>query len=190
MISIEYPPEKNATQIWSHIRSAVGDSNHPFRLLTLSTSSKDAKPQSRIVVLREADDQNTLLMYTDSRSDKVSHIRENPSGCLQFWDPGRQLQVTIGCSLECITTGKQHEKHNAGIKGRGRALYTTKASPGENLGPSFQEPEHWDFDQVNYFALIRAEATEMTALQLHKDHHLRMRCRFNRGSWQGTWIVP
>ncbi len=63
--------------------------------MTLATADIDGKPAARIVLLKGFDEQG-LVWYTDSRSDKGRQMAQNPQAALLFyWQPlERQIRIT------------------------------------------------------------------------------------------------
>lgn len=72
----------------------VGEPN----AMTLSTSTKDGFPSSRIVLLKGYDTRG-LVFYTNYDSRKGKEIAENPNACLLFFWPELEQQIRIEGSL-------------------------------------------------------------------------------------------
>ena len=80
---------------------------HPFEstAMTLSTSNKDGKPSSRIVLLKEFDEDG-FIFYTNYESRKGQEIKVNPYGSLNFYWPSQERQVRINGKLRKVSRSK------------------------------------------------------------------------------------
>ena len=69
------------------LASALKHKKHPFRYFTMTTIAEDGSPHSRMVVLRGFNpDQFTLTIHTDSRSNKVKELLNDPRAEFLFYD--------------------------------------------------------------------------------------------------------
>jgi pyridoxamine 5'-phosphate oxidase len=64
--------------------------------VTVATADAAGRPSSRVVVLKDVDEQGRWVFATDRRSRKASDLDVNPAVALSFyWQPlGRQVRVT------------------------------------------------------------------------------------------------
>jgi len=62
--------------------------------MTLSTVGKDARPASRVVLLK-SHNADGFVFYTNTRSRKGRHLFNNPQAALLFWWRENQHQVLI-----------------------------------------------------------------------------------------------
>lgn len=62
--------------------------------MTVSTIGLDGFPKSRIVLLKEYDDEG-FVFYTNYKSEKGRSIEKNPNICLSFFWPDSERQVII-----------------------------------------------------------------------------------------------
>lgn len=64
--------------------------------VTVATADAAGRPSSRVVVLKDVDEQGRWVFATDRRSRKASDLEVNPAVALSFyWQPlGRQVRVT------------------------------------------------------------------------------------------------
>lgn len=69
--------------------------------MTLATADIDGKPAARIVLLKGFDEQG-LVWYTDSRSDKGRQMAQNPQAALLFYWAPLERQVRITGSVEAL----------------------------------------------------------------------------------------
>jgi len=83
--------------------------------MTLSTVSKQGRPTSRVVLLKEIDG-NNFVFYTNLQSSKGKEMLENPYCCLNFFWPELERQVRIEGKAKVIAD----EKSNVYFKSRPR----------------------------------------------------------------------
>jgi pyridoxamine 5'-phosphate oxidase len=62
--------------------------------MTLATSTKDARPSARVVLLKQVD-ANGFVFYTNYRSAKARELEENPRGALVFYWASIDRQVRV-----------------------------------------------------------------------------------------------
>lgn len=111
--------------------------------MSLSTCNTQGRPSSRIVLLKEADQQG-FVFFTNYGSRKANELEENPYASLLFHWNILQRQVRVEGRIERIST----EESNTYFKTRGR---------GSRIGAwaSFQSQELGDretlVERVKYF---------------------------------------
>jgi pyridoxamine 5'-phosphate oxidase len=187
LIEKHHPLPEIFDYIETELKRATIDRKHPFRYCVLSTYGRAIN--SRYVVLRKVNKDLELMIYTDSRSKKVSDISINDQVQLLFYHPKRQVQV--------IVTGKAHLCINdeltsvewQHVKGNAQRAYNTIEAPGTPIsspqaGHDFKE--HMD---EAYFTVIKIKAEQLEALQLNQSEHLRLKFNIN-DDWGGQWLVP
>lgn len=67
--------------------------------MTLSTTDKEGRPSSRIVLLKGVD-QRGFIFYTNYESRKGRELAENPNAALTFFWPGLERQVCVAGQVE------------------------------------------------------------------------------------------
>jgi pyridoxamine 5'-phosphate oxidase len=82
------------TQFEKWFKEAVDAKVHEPNAMGLSTVSTDGKPSSRIILLRNFDEQG-FVFYTNYNSRKGGEINENPHAALLFFWPELERQVRI-----------------------------------------------------------------------------------------------
>lgn len=79
-------------ELW--LQQAVDSKIEEFQAMTLSTVSQEAKPSSRIVYLREFQN-NNFFFYTNYNSKKSQHLAQNPNASISFFWPQLERQIII-----------------------------------------------------------------------------------------------
>ncbi len=105
--------------------------------MTLSTIDKRMQIHSRIVLLKEFDN-DQLTFYTNYESDKAHQIANNPSVALSFFWPHLERQVRI-CGKAHMASRKQSEKYFA-------------SRPYENKIGAWASPQSRIIESVEYLA--------------------------------------
>lgn len=84
--------------------------------MTLSTTSKDGYPSSRIVLLKQVDTDG-FVFFTNYNSDKGQEIAENSKVCLNFFWIAMQRQVIIHGTAVKIPANQSQEYYNSRPRG-------------------------------------------------------------------------
>ena len=80
--------------------------------MNLATVGKNAKPSSRIVLLKSFDERG-FVFYTNSLSRKGKQIAENPNAALNFFWMELMRQVRIEGVLQAVSTAESDEYYNS-----------------------------------------------------------------------------
>ena len=77
--------------------------------MTLATTTKDAKPSARVVLLKSFDDSG-FVFYTNYLSRKAKELNQNPQACLLFYWSRLWRQVRIEGVIEKVSA-EESEKY-------------------------------------------------------------------------------
>ena len=78
--------------VFSELRKAASRKKHPFKNVVLTTVNEKI-PMSRWVVFRKLTSEQNLLIYTDSRTEKIKDLRKNSNCGLLFYNNKQGLQI-------------------------------------------------------------------------------------------------
>ena len=159
---------------------------HPFRYFTLATNN-NATSRLRTVVLRKVHNNLTLIVYTDSRSEKVKHISANSAVSALFYNPKKLTQVTIEGKAKVITDVAALKEHWANIPQNSKKDYVTVRAP--NTVIKNPDTVEYDFDNPN-FCVIEIVPKTIEYLQLKRPNHLRVLFKDSNGEFKGEFLVP
>ena len=82
-------------KIWSLLTIAVKDRSSEFRT-PVFICGNDKDLDGRVVVLRKADEQRSLIQYhSDIRSSKIEKIKKNPNCSILFYGKEEKIQLRI-----------------------------------------------------------------------------------------------
>ena len=93
------------------LQQAVDSKIHEVQAMHLSTVSSDNKPSSRIVYLREFQN-NTFSFYTNYNSKKVQELLQNPNAAFTFFWPDLERQIRIEGTVEKASTEQSDAYYN------------------------------------------------------------------------------
>lgn len=173
--------------IKNELRKAVTKPKHRFRYFSMATCGIHGHVRQRMLVLRDVADDFTLTAYTDSRSKKMTHLRENSEVSLLFFNPSKFIQITMTARVQVDNNEETILNLWNRIKPRSRKDYITELPPGTMIqDPS--EIEHQD--NIHYFTVLRLIPEKIEYVKLQKINHLRILfCRENH-TWSSTYLVP
>ncbi|MGB5190443.1 pyridoxamine 5'-phosphate oxidase family protein [Robiginitalea sp.] len=174
--------------IISELKAGINAPSHPFKFSTLATLGLGNLPRLRTVRIRDFDPQNMrLTFFTDSRSKKILHIKENNKVSLLFYHPEKLLQLR----LEGLAVREKDEQVLQGlwdsIKGPGQLDYRTTSAPGTEI----QSPDKIEYmKERSFFSAVYILPFKIELVQLSRPHHIRIRFSKREGDWKSDYLVP
>jgi len=167
---------------WQELELATQQRGHAWRLATLATVDGE-RAAARTVVLREVRaDSRELLIYTDTRSAKVTQLIANPLGTLLFWSAALSWQLRLEVTLTVADSGLDVSSRWAQIKLTHAAQdYLAALPPGTPVQD--HQPERASREN---FAVLTAQVTAADWLELHAEQHRR--ALFDASGKQ--WLTP
>ncbi|GAA3509498.1 pyridoxamine 5'-phosphate oxidase family protein [Aquimarina addita] len=169
------------------LKNALENKEHPFRYFTLATSDINYSPRLRTVVLRNVDKDLTLMIYTDHRSKKVTHILEHEVVSLLFYDPERLLQITMRAKATIVTDPHTLKTMWSQVPVGSRKSYTSELAPGQEI----KDPDEIDYlDERHFFSAIQIIPERIEYLRLKRPNHIRVLFKKNKNNWKGNFIAP
>lgn len=178
-------------ELKSELQKGTSKKGHPFRYCTLATTGLQHTARLRTIVLRRVEDNLKLVFYTDKRSKKIVHIKENDRVSLLFYHPKQLLQLKVEGRADIVTDSTELQKYWSGVQPSSRKDYITKSPPGSPLS----NPDNVEyFEDKNYFCIVEVAPTKIEYLKLKRPNHLRM--LFSRdeekddSEWNSQFLVP
>ncbi|MFS4456829.1 pyridoxamine 5'-phosphate oxidase family protein [Maribacter sp. 2304DJ31-5] len=169
------------------LQKSVVEKGHPFRYFTLATTGMDNLARLRTVVLRYVSKDLKLIFYTDKRSKKITHIKENNKVSLLFFHPKKLLQLKIEGKAHIIADENLLKKYWHEVQPNNRKDYTTTIAPGNAIN----DPDHVTYlNDKNYFCMIEIQPFKIEYLKLKKTDHVRIRFSNEKNKWNGEFLVP
>ena len=185
-------------KIWSMLENAVTDRSSPFRI-PIFICGDQSDFDGRIVVLRKADNKNSLVQFhSDIRSDKIEKLKKNSKAAMLFYDKEEKIQVRL--KIECIVNHNNNVTKESWSKTQhiSRKCYLVDNGPGtESDNPtSGLKPELDNFEftmeqsEEGYknFAVIKCKIKSIEWLYLAAKGHRRAIFDFENS--KNNWLVP
>ncbi len=174
-------------ELYSEIKKGVSEKGHPFRFITMATVGNESIAHLRTVVLRQVSKELRLTIYTDNRSQKINHIKENNQVSLLLYHPEKLLQLKIEGIAKIVSDTEKLNTYWTNIPENNRKDYITNFSPGSTIN----NPDQVEYIQdENYFAMIEITPTKIEYLKLRRPHHIRIEFTKTNDTWKGTFLVP
>lgn len=160
---------------------------HPFRFSTLGTVGLESIPRLRTIVLRDVASDLQLFFYTDKRSKKILHIKENNKVSLLFYHPEKLIQLRVEGLASINKDPDRLEEQWKNVGSRNRKDYTTKKAPGSDI----VNPDSVEYlDETNHFCVVTITPFKIEYLKLQQPHHLRVRFSKEGATWHSEFLVP
>ncbi len=175
------------SEIKGELQRGVHKKGHSFRYGTLATVGLETMPRLRTVVLRKVSEDLKLTFFTDKRSKKLIHIKENNKVSMLFYDPKQLLQLKVEGLAYTIGDATILKKYWSGVQPNSRKDYTTKHAPGSSIS-NHDKVEY--LDDENYFCIVEIEPFRIEYLKLKRPHHLRVQFSKKEEEWVGEFLVP
>lgn len=169
------------------LQSIVTEKDHPFRYATLGTVGLEAMPRLRTIVIRDVAKDLTMTFYTDKRSKKIMHIKENNRVSLLFYDHHNLLQLKVEGLANIIKDEALIQEYWKKIHPKNKKDYTTRSAPGSDIS----NPDNVEYLQEgNHFCMVRIDPFKIEYLKLKRPNHLRIRFSREESDWYGEFLVP
>ena len=175
--------------IFSELVKGASKKKHPFKNVVLTTVNEKT-PMSRWVVFRKLTPEQNLLIYTDSRTEKIKDLRKNSNCGLLFYNNKQGLQIYFNTLSTIHQNNELTKKYWQGIVGTSSENYTTiypPSTPINNIGEGHKTDK--DLNN-NHFSIIELCPFNMSILQLSRNGHIRANFSKINNKWEGSFIVP
>jgi hypothetical protein len=174
-------------ELEEELQKGTSKKGHPFRYGTMGTVGLGTTPRLRTIVLRRISEDLKLVFYTDRRSKKIAHIKENNTASLLFYHPKKLLQLKIEGKATIISDTEELKKQWSEVQPASRKDYTTVSAPGSPIS----NPDNVKYlDDKNYFCIVEIEPFKIEYLKLKRPNHLRILFSKEDGEWDGAFLVP
>jgi PPOX class probable FMN-dependent enzyme len=110
------------------------------RVVTLATVDDEGRPRARSVICRNVEDDGSLWVASDARSEKNHQARAHPFGAMVFWLPSLREQFCLAGSLSVTSASERRDRAWAELSDKSRALFFG-AKPGSAIREGDEFPE-------------------------------------------------
>ncbi|PDH19397.1 MAG: flavin-binding protein [Pelagibacterales bacterium MED-G40] len=198
-VSYYESPKEIEKKIWSLLTIAVKDRSSEFRT-PVFICGNDEDLDGRVVVLRKADQQSSLIQYhSDIRSSKIERIRKNPNCSILFYGKDEKIQLRVKAKCEVNYNNdvtKESWKKTGHIS---RKCYLVTNGPGtvsdeptsglDNKFDNFNFTKEESEEGYKNFCVIQCKIKSIEWLYLAAKGHRRALLDLNE-SKKFTWLVP
>ena len=174
-------------EILSELQNGAKDREHPYHYFTIATLGVDKFARLRLVALRNVSNDLKLTFFTDKRSKKVLHIKENPRVSLLFYHPEKLLQLRIEGMATINSDQFQIQKTWETIGNEARKDYLTTEAPGTTI----TNPESVEYlKDGDYFSIVDIEPLRIERLKLNTEGHRKTKFNKKGDKWTSEHLVP
>ena len=181
-------PKKIFEKIAQELKKGVFTKGHYFKYFTLATLGVDKFARLRLVALRNVSDDLKLTFFTDKRSKKMLHIKENNKVSLLFYDHEKLIQLRIEGIARINNDQFQIQKSWEQVGVEARKDYITKEAPGSTIG----DPGSLEYlREGDYFSIVEIDPFRIEYLELKENRHTKIRySKEGSGDWTSEYLVP
>ena len=186
---------KSLSYVFSLLERGAKKRNDDLHLLTLSTVNAENQPQSRNVVLRKFDVNNSIIRFhTDIRSSKIQEITNNSSVSLIGYDKKNKLQIRISANAVIEDNKKSLSEIWSNMYPMSRECYRVTEEPGKIISSisdvSFQDEGEDKLNGFENFVVINCKINIIETLFLFASGHIRAKYNYKDKEFHGEWLVP
>ena len=174
-------------ELQEELQKGASQKNHPFHVFTLGTVGLGSVARLRTIVLREFTEAQHIIFFTDFRSKKILHLKENNRVGMLFYHPEKRLQLKIEGLATIYSDPATKKEYWNEIDATGKKSYTTTEAPGSALN----NPELIDYlGNDNHFCMVEITPFKIEYLKLEKPEHIRVRFSKQDDLWKSEYLVP
>lgn len=165
-------------KIWMLLENAVKERT-PYTFMKLATVAAASTPNLRTVIIRDFDkDRGTISFVTDSRSQKICEINNNPHVIMTAidYENGQQLQIN-GCANVIFNEAfrqkvwRESPSHPHGLAMTPTALDMTAEYSGS--ARSYHDTEPQPLTPIGYFCLVNIKIAQLEWLDFTAESQTR-----------------
>ena len=180
-------PDKIFEKIKQDLKKGASKRKHYFKYFTLATLGVDKFARLRLVALQNVSDDLKMTFFTDKRSKKVLHIKENNRVSLLFYHHKKLIQLRIEGIARINNDQFQIQKTWEQIDTKGRKDYITKEAPGSSI----EDPDNLEYlKEGDYFSIVEIDPFRIEYLKLKPKGHIKIKYFKNDKGWKSEYLVP
>ncbi len=181
-------PDKIFEKIKQELKKGAFKKGHYFKYFTLATLGVDKFARLRLVALRNVSDDLKLTFFTDKRSRKVLHIKEDNRVSLLFYHRKKLIQLRIEGIARINNDQFQIQKSWEQVGTEARKDYITKEVPGSTIGG---DPDSLEYlVEGDYFSIVEIDPFRIEYLKLKKNGHTKIKYSKDESGWTSEYLVP
>ena len=180
-------PDKIFEKLTQELKKGAFKKGHYFKYFTLATLGVDKFARLRLVALRNVSDDLKLTFFTDKRSKKMLHIKENNRVSLLFYHHKKLIQLRIDGIARVNNDQYQIQKSWEQIGTEARKDYISKEAPGSSI----EDPESLEYlKEGDYFSIVEIDPFRIEYLELKKNGHTKIKYSKDESGWTSEYLVP
>jgi len=174
--------------ITRELSGAPSQESHPYRYCTLATIGINQTARIRLVILRDVDEKLNFTFYSDKRTKKVIHIKENKNVSLLFYHPLKQTQIRVEGFAHLVNDPEILKKHWNALPKNAQKAYAAEGIPGTEI----EGPDYISYiDDPQFFSIIKVTPLKIDYIQLNKLSKVRIFYSLeDDGKWEGSYLIP
>ena len=171
-------------QALKNIQRGAVDRKSKFRFPVLA-SFNDISVSQRIVIARKFnEEQKSLVIFTDEKSQKFKELKNNARCNLLFWDFGKKMQISVN-GLAHILSKEDAQKYWQNVSDIQKKDYQINPPPKSII----EAHNAYEFDaSLNRFTVIEIFFQELDILVLSNNGH--QRANYNLKTLEQSWVTP
>jgi pyridoxamine 5'-phosphate oxidase len=172
-------------RMWDTLEDGVARRDAPARHPAFSTVSPKGWPETRTVVLRQAD-RNAMAVevHTDLHSGKISSLRSLPRAAFHVWNEPDRLQIRLSAAVT-IRSGADTAGIWAQVPDPSRQSYGVTPAPGTPIPNALSYAKSPD---PATFAVLHCVLVAVDLVHLGERH--RRAAFAAETGWAGQWLCP
>ena len=161
--------------------------SHSNRWVQLATVSHKNEPRLRTVVFRGWNKDNSMIIFTDRRSEKIEHLKYNPYAEILWFFLKTKSQYRFKGKISELSDNKNYWD-TLSEKSKSSWFW---GSPGEKINPNLQSSYEIlsNLPMSENFVVLNFEINSVDLLKLEKPIHKRYLWEKNK-KWNKTEINP
>ncbi len=179
--------ESQFIELNKELHKATTEKGHPFRCATLGTVGLGTMARLRTVVIRGYSETDGITFYTDKRSKKVMHLKENPKASILFYHPTKLLQLRIEGIASINNNREELKAYWENISKEAKKDYTTTEAPGTKV-ENIETIEY--LNESNNFCVVTLVPHKIEYLKLSNPQHIKIQYTKENNAWLSDYLVP
>ena len=183
-------------EILAKLARATADPKSAWRTPVLATVTPEGAPAARTVILRHLDRTGqSLVFYTDNRSNKIDDLKQNSAVEICFWDPKSGQQLRVAGSGYVETDPDRLDQIWRDVPVGSRLVYRAAATPGQPIEIPGETSEDRRLERAEtehgraHFRVLTVRWRKWDWLHLGQSGQRRARFIFeDDGGVDATWI--
>ena len=171
-------------QALKNIQRGAVDRKSKFRFPVLASFTDNSVSQRIVIARKFNEEQKSLVIFTDEKSQKFTELKNNAHCSLLFWDAGKKMQVSVN-GLAHILSKEDVQKYWQNLSDIQKKDYQINPPPKSII----EAHNAYEFDtSMNRFTVIEIFFQDLDILVLSNNGH--QRANYNIKILEQSWVTP